>query len=187
MFKLGLAVFASYFLLLCIDELWFHRKRILTKKEKWSHRVDLILLLSCVATVLFFEYSDKTRIVFGILALLSILSITKDEVSHASSCSGSELWIHSLIFLSHPLMLITLGAIWPVIDGVSFFLNVVIPFTTHHLRPLCYGYLLSLTGLLIFQITNRGSIADVIETPQTDGVTEAPESVTKDQPTTGAA
>ena len=40
----------------------------------------------------------------------------------------------------------------PVVDGVGFFLNIVLPFNTQYLRPLCFGYFFAISALLVSQL-----------------------------------
>jgi hypothetical protein len=40
------------------------------------------------------------------------LFITKDEWQHRELCTGFENWLHALLFMLHPLLLLTAGLLW---------------------------------------------------------------------------
>jgi hypothetical protein len=40
------------------------------------------------------------------------LLITKDEWVHADQCNAGEHWLHSVLFVVHPVVLITAGLMW---------------------------------------------------------------------------
>jgi len=46
--------------------------------------------------------------------ILSLASITKDEWIHQKHCSGAELWVHSMLFILHPMTLFIAGGLWPL-------------------------------------------------------------------------
>jgi 2-polyprenyl-6-hydroxyphenyl methylase/3-demethylubiquinone-9 3-methyltransferase len=46
------------------------------------------------------------------LSIFSCLLITKDEWVHATHCSPTELWLHSILFILHPLALIATAVLW---------------------------------------------------------------------------
>ena len=53
----------------------------------------------------------QTLHVYVALCAFSCLLITKDELVHQEKCDGFEHWLHSLLFVLHPLVLL-LGQLW---------------------------------------------------------------------------
>lgn len=94
------------------DEFYFHWKRGLPKWERIGHPIDTFSLLLCLLFTLFFSLSSHTLIFYIILAALSCLCVTKDEWIHKEHCPGTEQWLHALLFLNHPLVLIVLALMW---------------------------------------------------------------------------
>ncbi|MEO0337503.1 MAG: hypothetical protein AAF202_14000, partial [Pseudomonadota bacterium] len=92
------------------DEFYYHRKREpLPRWELWSHPVDtagvLILYLIC----LFSPLNSLSVAAYGTMFIFSCFSITKDEWIHHAHCSAGEHWLHSLLFVVHPLTLLAAG------------------------------------------------------------------------------
>jgi 2-polyprenyl-6-hydroxyphenyl methylase/3-demethylubiquinone-9 3-methyltransferase len=42
------------------------------------------------------------------------LFVTKDEPAHSKYCSSGEHWLHAMLFILHPLVLLSAGLLWPV-------------------------------------------------------------------------
>jgi hypothetical protein len=95
-----------------VDELHYHRRRGLPAWERWGHPVDALGLAACVAATLVGPISPGALDLYVVLCILSSLLITKDEWVHAKICPGGEHWLHALLFLVHPLVLISLGVLW---------------------------------------------------------------------------
>jgi len=94
------------------DEFYFHHKRGLPRWERIGHPVDTLSVVICFGFVLFFAYSKPLLWVFCALGVLSCLLVTKDEFVHKEHCNGQEQWLHALLFLNHPLVLISMGWMW---------------------------------------------------------------------------
>jgi hypothetical protein len=95
-----------------LDEFYFHHKRGLPKWERIGHPLDTLSLIACLLFVVLTAY-DKTQLLYYIpLAIFSCLLVTKDEWVHKDQCDGKEQWLHALLFLNHPLVLIALGFMW---------------------------------------------------------------------------
>lgn len=88
--------------LIVLDEFLFHRKRYLPKWERWGHPLDNICLCLPLISLVFFEASSK---IYLSLCVFSCLFVTKDEWVHQQYCSGTENWLHSILFLIHPVVL----------------------------------------------------------------------------------
>lgn len=87
------------------DEFFFHRKRSLPRWERIGHPIDSLTVLACL---LFLAYAERTAInevIFYGLAIASCLCVTKDEWVHRKVCSAEEMWLHSVLFIIHPIVL----------------------------------------------------------------------------------
>jgi hypothetical protein len=95
-----------------VDEFYFHRKRGLGLWELISHPIDTLCLLACLAFAITQTYNATNLKVYIALCLLSCLLITKDEGVHRQECTAAECWLHSVLFIVHPVVLITIALIW---------------------------------------------------------------------------
>lgn len=95
-------------ILMFFDEFKFHHKRGLSRWERVGHPVDsLFFLIPFLYTLLY----SNVYIFIG-LSLFSSLLITKDEFIHAKSCEPAEQWLHSVLFVIHPIALYGLWYAW---------------------------------------------------------------------------
>lgn len=92
------------------DEFYFHHKRGLKKWESLGHPIDTLFFLLCFIYTLI--ASKESILGFIILSFVSTIFITKDEFIHAKECDGAENWLHSMLFIIHPLSLIALYYAW---------------------------------------------------------------------------
>jgi hypothetical protein len=99
------------------DELHFHRKRGLGRWERVGHPLDTMTMLACVGWVLVADPTERNVVLYAGLAAVSCLFITKDEFVHARRCSPGEHWLHALLFVAHPLTLVSVGLLWPVLHS----------------------------------------------------------------------
>jgi hypothetical protein len=112
--ELFLAIpFLIQFGILAIDEFYCHRRRTLRKWERIGHPIDTFTFTLCFLPVLFMdpEKGAGTLAYFG-LSALSCLMITKDEWEHRELSGGFENWLHSLLFILHPLVLVWMYMAW---------------------------------------------------------------------------
>lgn len=105
--------FALQGLAMSVDEFCFHQKRGLPLWERAGHPLDTLSVLIC------FLYlkrhttpSAEDLMTYLRLALFSCLLITKDEWIHCHVCTPVEHWIHSVLFLLHPICLALAAWIW---------------------------------------------------------------------------
>ena len=91
-------------ILMFFDEFVFHRRRGLGQWEKIGHPIDTLFFLIPFLIILFSE-NEK---LFMISSIISTLMITKDEFIHSRECDSWEQWLHSLLFIIHPIALISL-------------------------------------------------------------------------------
>jgi hypothetical protein len=94
------------------DELHFHRARGLGPWERIGHPLDTLTMLACIGWALAAAPSRSTAGVYAALAVVSCLFVTKDEFVHARRCSAGEHWLHAVLFVVHPLILISVGVLW---------------------------------------------------------------------------
>lgn len=100
-------------ILFAVDEFYFHLKRGLPRWERIGHPIDTVLFL---APLLYLYWQGQADGLYWALTLVSCVVITKDEWVHARLAPGSEVWLHSVLFMLHPLVLITAGATLPQND-----------------------------------------------------------------------
>ena len=94
-----------------VDELWFHRRRGLPRWERLGHPLDTATVAACYIWLVLVPPPHGLA-VYVALAVFSCLFVTKDEPVHARVCSPGEMWLHSLLFLLHPIVLGAFGWIW---------------------------------------------------------------------------
>jgi len=100
------------------DEGWCHRRRGLPLWEKVGHPIDTLTTAFCYAWLSFVRPGAPHALpVYVGLALFSSLFITKDEFVHARLCGPLETWLHSVLFVMHPIVLACFGIAW--LTGVS--------------------------------------------------------------------
>lgn len=111
--KVGaLFVLAVQALVMLVDEAHFHRRRGLPRWERIGHPIDTASVLACCLVALLGEPTPRALSVYTALAIGSCLLVTKDEFVHSRECEPAEQWLHALLFLLHPLMLIGLAVLW---------------------------------------------------------------------------
>jgi hypothetical protein len=99
-------------IIMTVDEFYFHHKRGLPLWEKIGHPLDSLTILICYSfLVLKIPIELNIKIYIG-LSLFSCLFVTKDEFIHTENCEASENWLHSLLFILHPISLLAAGFIW---------------------------------------------------------------------------
>lgn len=94
------------------DEFYFHRRRGLTRWERWGHPLDTLTVLLCIGYLLWNLPSRAALFSFAGLALFSCLFVTKDEFVHQKVCSAGEQWLHALLFILHPICLALAAWLW---------------------------------------------------------------------------
>lgn len=115
----ALIPFAIQALAILFDEGYFHYRRGLPLWERIGHPLDTLSMAACLAFVIYAPFSTQNLIIYTLLASFSCLMVTKDEFIHKEHCPGAENWLHALLFILHPITLITAAVIWPVTQGVE--------------------------------------------------------------------
>jgi hypothetical protein len=95
-----------------VDEIHFHRQRGLPRWERVGHPIDTLSVLVCYGVALTQQPKGGALIVYAVLAVLSCVLITKDEFVHSRRCLPSEQWLHSLLFVLHPIVLGAAALLW---------------------------------------------------------------------------
>ncbi len=97
-------------LAMAVDEGWYHRKRGLPRWERIGHPLDTLTMAACLGWLLVMPPSGLP--VYIGLAIFSTLFVTKDEAIHAKRCTAGEHWLHSILFVLHPIVLAAFALIW---------------------------------------------------------------------------
>jgi 2-polyprenyl-6-hydroxyphenyl methylase / 3-demethylubiquinone-9 3-methyltransferase len=85
-----------------VDEGWYHRKRGLPRWERLGHPLDTLTIVICLAWLV----CGGGLAGYAALAVGSTVFVTKDEPTHARLCCSGEHWLHALLFVLHPLVLL---------------------------------------------------------------------------------
>ena len=109
---LWLLPFALQGLAMGVDEFGFHRRRAVPRWEWLGHVLDTLVFLGCLVCPLLLPPAPAHLRLFAVLAAGSCLLITKDEFIHQRLCSGGEHWLHAVLFILHPVVLIATAMLW---------------------------------------------------------------------------
>lgn len=120
-----------------VDEGVFHRRRGLQRFERFGHPVDSLGIAACYAWLVLRSPSDPHALtVYVVLAAVSCLLVTKDEFVHARACEPLEHWLHALLFVLHPIVLMSFGVMWWSGFGtrwITFQLGLTLAFAVYQL------------------------------------------------------
>jgi len=94
------------------DEFYFHRRRGLPLWERVGHPLDTSTVLLCYLYLFFENYSPLHLEGYLVLLAFSCFFVTKDEWIHKKNCEAGEQWLHSLLFILHPVTLLLLILPW---------------------------------------------------------------------------
>jgi hypothetical protein len=98
---------------MAVDEVHFHRRRGLPRWERLGRPLDTPTVLACFVWLLAAAPSAFSLSVYAGLGVFSCLFVTKDELAHSKHCSSGEHWLHAMLFILHPLVLLSAGLLWP--------------------------------------------------------------------------
>jgi 2-polyprenyl-6-hydroxyphenyl methylase/3-demethylubiquinone-9 3-methyltransferase len=104
--------FALQGLAMAVDEFGWHRRRPVSRWEWLGHLLDTLVFLGCLAFLLVLPPAPSHLRLFAALAAASCLLITKDEWVHQRVCTGGEHWLHAVLFVLHPVVLIAAAMLW---------------------------------------------------------------------------
>ena len=108
-------------MLMGYDEV-LHNKRGLGVWERLGHPLDTLTVFVPLSMIAMNDYTESRFTMYIILAVFSCLFITKDEFVHHRECSSIETWIHSVLFVLHPMIFLSSGILWKN-DPDNFFLS----------------------------------------------------------------
>lgn len=97
---------------MAVDEFYFHRQRGLPRWERIGHPLDTLTVLACLGVANATAPSSAHLAWYAGLAVFSCLFITKDEFVHKTHCTAGEQWLHSLLFVLHPICLLAAATLW---------------------------------------------------------------------------
>jgi hypothetical protein len=97
---------------MAVDEIHFHRRRGLPRWERLGHPLDTLTVLFCFVWLLTTAPNIFSLSVYASLSVFSCLFVTKDELVHSQHCSSGEHWLHALLYIMHPLVLLSAGLLW---------------------------------------------------------------------------
>ncbi len=117
--------FALQMLCMAFDEFYFHWRRTLPRWERLGHPLDTLTVLICWLFILFVEPRPTTITIYVALAVFSCLFVTKDEWVHTEVCEATENWLHALLFVLHPLMLLGGGLLWAGLHSTTSGSNLI--------------------------------------------------------------
>jgi hypothetical protein len=112
-----LVPFAAQMLCMIVDEFYFHWRRVLPRWERFGHPLDTLTVLLCWSVVLFLPPTKGAIILYVGLSIFSCLFVTKDEWVHKEFCPAGEHWLHALLFVLHPLLMISAALLWPALHA----------------------------------------------------------------------
>ena len=101
MTTLLVAAVALQAIVMIVDEAYCHRRRGLPRWERLGHPLDTLTIAICLA----WRLAVGADAVYVALAAFSTIFVTKDEWVHAARCTPGEQWLHSLLFVLHPVVL----------------------------------------------------------------------------------
>ena len=97
---------------MAVDEIHFHRRRGLPRWERLGHPLDTLTVLACFVWLLIATPSAFSLSIYAALSVFSCLFVTKDEPVHTKHCGSGEHWLHAMLFILHPLVLLCAGLLW---------------------------------------------------------------------------
>jgi hypothetical protein len=107
--------FAVQTVCMAVDEFYFHRQRSLPRWERLGHPLDTLTVLLCWGFIWFAPPRGGLITIYIALSLFSCLFVTKDEWVHKQHCRAGEQWLHALLFVLHPLLMLSAGLLWPAL------------------------------------------------------------------------
>jgi hypothetical protein len=109
--------FAAQMLCMLFDEFYFHWRRKLPRWERLGHPLDTLSVLLCWGVIYFLPPTANAIILYAGLSVFSCLFVTKDEWVHKEHCPAGEHWLHALLFVLHPLLMLSAALLWPAIHA----------------------------------------------------------------------
>jgi len=98
--------------LMAVDEFYFHWRRGLGRWESIGHPIDSLFYLAALAIPALLPWAASWARIYVFAAVVSTLVITKDEWIHTKEASATEHWLHALLFVVHPPILVGTYLLW---------------------------------------------------------------------------
>lgn len=117
---IAMLITAPFFLqglAIVVDEFYFHHKRGLPPWERVGHPIDTFFYLLTLLFIFNFPYSPFNFKIYLALSVISTLMIIKDELIHFEQGLPHEQFLHALLFILHPLSILSAFLIWPIVKG----------------------------------------------------------------------
>ncbi|MCB0413398.1 MAG: hypothetical protein KDD50_03635, partial [Bdellovibrionales bacterium] len=95
-----------------LDEYYFHRKRGLSRPEIVSALMDGFFYLLPLAIAIFCSFTIFWQWIYIFLAILSCLSVVKNEWFYPVVMDRNEKLVHAGLYLLHPILLYTFYLSW---------------------------------------------------------------------------
>lgn len=99
-----------------VDEFYYHHRRGLGRWERVGHPIDTLTVMGSYVPLVTLPFSQSNVLLFLTLGFLSCLVVTKDEWVHQQECPPGEHWLHSLLFVMHPIIFMAAGVSWYLIE-----------------------------------------------------------------------
>ncbi len=81
--------------------------------ERIGHPLDTLTTALCYGWAVITPAAAPHALgIYVGLAAFSCLFITKDEFVHARLCDPKEIWLHAVLFVLHPAVLLAFGVLW---------------------------------------------------------------------------
>jgi len=110
---IAFAVFVAQSSIIAVDEFVCHRTRALPEWELIGHPLDTFCLWLYLMVLWFSDSNyESSMVVAAILGLVSCLIITKDEWVHKEHATGFECWLHAILFILHPAVVLLYYYLW---------------------------------------------------------------------------
>jgi len=145
----GLAMF--------FDEFYYHHRRGLGKWERFGHPMDTLSVLICYIFLFLFPFNLNNLAIFIGLSILSSLLVTKDEFVHVRECNAGESWLHSILFILHPITFGCAGVLWYLmrtssLDPIEIQKNTYF----NYIMNIFISQILLILGFILYQIIYWG-------------------------------
>lgn len=103
-------------LAMVVDEFYYHHRRGLGRWERIGHPIDTLGVMATYIPLVIAGFSQTQFIFFLGLGIFSSILVTKDEFVHQRECLAGEQWLHSLLFVLHPLVFVAAGVSWYLLN-----------------------------------------------------------------------
>lgn len=153
MFTPGLILFSIYLVLQLALDWGFVKRREHDPREKRVRVLHSVWLTAATAVVVVLPSEGFGMPLFGAFVFAWLGTSVFEARLALNLRRPGEQALRAILFLLQPVLVLGLVAFWRFIDGAGFFVNMVLPFSTNHLRPLCTGFLIACGGLLTLQAT----------------------------------